>query len=114
MRVLITGSRKCSDKMSAKLVEVMNWIKEEGHSLIVGDARGIDQKALGLAHQLGIWDKVSMFRGLDYKSFLARDRVMVLKCDVCVAIWNGESRGTLYTFNFARSQGKKVILRTFI
>jgi predicted Rossmann fold nucleotide-binding protein DprA/Smf involved in DNA uptake len=114
MRILITGSRDCSEEMTSKLREVMSWVKEEGHSLVVGDAKGIDQKALGLAHNLGIWDKVTMFRGLDYKTFLARDRVMVLNCDVCIAIWNGESRGTLYTFNFARGQGKQVIVRTFI
>jgi hypothetical protein len=42
-----------------------------------------------------------------------RDRLMAQRCDLCVAVWNGRSRGTNATFESARRLGKRVVVRTF-
>src|SRR5919108_1547944 len=40
-----------------------------------------------------------------------RDRLMAQRCDPCVAVWNGRSRGTKATFEYARRLGKRVVVR---
>jgi hypothetical protein len=42
-----------------------------------------------------------------------RDRLMAQRCDPCVAVWNGRSRGTKATFEYARRLGKRVLVRAF-
>jgi hypothetical protein len=31
-------------------------------------------------------------------------------CDILVAVWDGESKGTKHTITYARKQGKRVIV----
>ena len=42
--------------------------------------------------------------------FLSRNRYMVSLSDSVIAVWDGVSRGTKYTFNYAQKQGKEVIV----
>ena len=47
------------------------------------------------------------------EDYTVRDRLMAQACDLCVAVWNGRSRGTRSTFEHARRLGKRVVVRTF-
>ena len=126
-RVLITGSRRCSSAMADKVKEVVKWIVDNGHCLIVGDAVGVDSVAINEMHRLGQSGNMEVCsacsRALTFpgvytgtvlkKGNLFRNRFMVDKCYLCVAIWDGRSKGTRYTFEYARAQGKRVIVRKF-
>ncbi len=41
---------------------------------------------------------------------LERNKEIVEICDMVVAIWDGKSRGTRYTIEYARKCDKKVVL----
>ena len=128
MQVLITGSREASSAMRVKAEEVVRWALDQGHSIIVGDAPGVDRfvriacstakvpvvvyGAYGTIRdpELGKhWEVREKIHG----TYPNRDLVMASKCDMCVGIWNGTSRGTKITFEAARRLGKRVIVRTF-
>lgn len=128
MKVLITGSCQASPAMLAKAEEVVTWCAEHGHQVIVGDAPGIDHQVRRLGKKLAVPTKVYGAYGnmrepeIDWdtaehhtisQGYLARDRLMAQQCDICVAIWNGLSPGTRYTFQYANKLGKRVILRKF-
>lgn len=110
MRVLICGSRKASPEMVFKVKEVVEWAARKGCSLILGGAIGVDSIAEEYAVNLNV--PFEVFRGSPGR-YLARDRRMVSLADLVVAIWDGESRGTKYTFEYAHKQGVCVVLRVF-
>ncbi len=125
--VLITGSRSCSQSMSIKVKEVVRWLADQGHSLIVGDAPGVDQVAINEMRRLGqsqcveicsAYSRPIPFPGRHVatvleKGNLFRNRYMVSKCDIVIAVWDGQSRGTKYTFNYAQDRGIRVIVREY-
>lgn len=126
--VLITGSRVCSPEMAIKVKEVVKWLVDQGHGLIVGDAPGVDQVAIYEMLHLGRSSCVEICSGharlitfpgdhtssIFKKGNLFRNRYMVNKCDMVVAIWNGKSIGTHYTIKYAQKKGRHVVLRKFV
>jgi len=125
MKVLITGSREASPDMLAKVREVVAWCTRDGYEILVGDAPGIDAKVREEAFIQGVPFTVcgayGRYRpglfgqrgGCDWPDYLARDRHMAQRCDLCIAIWNGRSRGTRATAAYATSLRKQVIWRVF-
>lgn len=119
-RVLITGSRNASAAMLDRARQIVAQIAANGERVIVGDADGIDAAVIAECDRLGV--PVEVFgaygqvrhhstRGHEWAikdSFLARDRTMAQHCDRCEAVWDGQSRGTRYTFEHARKYGKPV------
>lgn len=119
-RILVTGSRDATPAMLAAARKVVQQIAEEDGMLIVGDAPGIDAEAIREADRLGI--KVDVFgaysrvrnstakgRNFHYDcTYPERDRHMAELCDVCVAVWDGQSRGTKLTYEYTRQLGKPV------
>ncbi len=121
MVILITGSRDASPR----LLEIARRFVTEhpDNAYIVGEAPGIDATVItacdsikaaitvcwaykNLRHQSDQGDN----RALDM-DYLARDRYMVdLIPDMCIAFWNGTSRGTMYTAKYAKSKGIKTIV----
>jgi hypothetical protein len=112
--------------MLAKVEEVVQWVKRQGHTLVVGDAPGVDAHARLCAEVLevpttvyGAYGKLrGRQRGNEQvvvvpEEYTVRDRLMAQRCDLCVAVWNGRSRGTRSTFEHARRLGKRVVVRTF-
>jgi len=110
MRVLVCGSRYPSQAMKDKVLEVVEWVARKGYSLILGGAIGIDSLAEASASKLSV--PMEIIRGFP-GGYLSRDRVMVSKADLVIAIWDGQSRGTKYTYEYARKVGKHVVLREF-
>ncbi len=126
MRVLITGSRQATPAMLAKVEEVVLWVKQQGYALLVGDAPGVDARVRVCAEALSVpttvYGAYGRLRGRDRRhehvvvvlqEYVVRDRLMAQHCDLCVAVWNGRSRGTNATFESARRLGKRVVVRTF-
>jgi hypothetical protein len=123
MKVLMTGSRQA---MLAKVEDVVLWVKRQGYALMVGDAPGVDAHARVCADALGVPTTVfrayGRLRGrrraheaviLIPEDDRVRDRLMAPRCDLCVAVWNGRSRGTKDTLEYAQRLGKLVLVRAF-
>lgn len=115
MKLLITGSRKCTESDYVKFESFLNDLIIEKDleitEMIHGGAKGVDQFADRWAKARHI--PVSVYRP-NYDMYgnrapLVRNDVMVELCDVCVAIFKGsKTGGTLYTAK-AASARKKLI-----
>lgn len=120
--VLITGSRNADRMMLAAVRQIVTQIARDGDRLLVGDAHGVDAFAIQVADELGVEVVVhGAYERLRHSTtngsncaldcnYLERDRVMAEACDVCVAVWDGQSRGTRLTAEYARKLGKPVTI----
>lgn len=126
-RLLITGSRKATDDMAFYAHRAVGRAIANGWQILVGDAFGVD-KAVAVAcfhfgaefdcfgitekPRFGSWFSDGIVRNglMTYHrvkgDYLARDRHMANLCNRVLAIWNGTSRGTKYTYDFVRNLGK--------
>ena len=105
--VLICGSR------SIKNLNISRYVRPESCAAIVhGGAVGTDSIA-------DSWAKANNLETIIYKpnykvygkrAPLVRDEEMVNFCDVVIAFYDGKSRGTKYTFDYAKKIGRKVII----
>ncbi len=111
-RVAVIGSRNFSD---FKLLKVYLGRFFYPFVLISGAAKGADSLAERYADVVGLekkifpanWDKHGKRAG-----FL-RNKKIVKNCDVVVAFWDGESKGTKNTIDLAKEAGKKVYIVMF-
>ena len=125
MKLLVTGSRNASPAMIAYAKSVVAKAKALGWSVIVGDAEGIDAAVISECDRLAVPVSVHgaysrlrrrTFTGKNYihaGNYIERDRLMAEKCDVCYAVWDGTSRGTKATYDFAVALGKDAHIQAF-
>ncbi|MBK9767448.1 MAG: DUF2493 domain-containing protein [Chloracidobacterium sp.] len=108
MKMMISGSRTIdSYELLDTAVTESGW---EPTEILSGGASGVDTLAEQYAEQHGL--PVTVFRpnwalhkrGAGHR----RNEEMVIACDVLVALWDGNSRGTAQAVEFARRQGKDV------
>lgn len=102
--VLVAGSR------SITAFDLSPYITPDCGQIISGGAKGIDTVAELYAFTHGIESKV--FKP-DYARFgkaapLKRNEEMVELADMVLAIWDGKSRGTKHTIDYATKNGKVV------
>lgn len=119
MRYLITGSREISQALLDKVEPIVAILAKANQTVIVGDAPGVDQAVITACDKLGCKVEVHGAYGklrhrtktgenvIHDKSYHDRDMVMASMCDVTIAIWNGQSRGTMQTLDAARKSGKQ-------
>lgn len=111
MKIAIIGSRETGNINFEQKLERMFLIS--GHDTIIsGGARGIDTLAAQFARKHGI--KLLEFRP-DYTTYgrsatFVRNRLIVDVADVVVAFWNGTSRGTKYTIEYAKKKYVPVVI----
>lgn len=111
MKIAIIGSRECGNINFEQ--ELKNRLLIfENDTIISGGARGIDTIAAQYARKRGM--KLLEFRP-DYATFgrgatFVRNRLIVDMADVVVAFWNGSSRGTKYTIDYAKKKYVPVII----
>jgi hypothetical protein len=105
--ILITGSRN---------INQINWIFEKLDSeidksqdiIIHGGAKGVDTIADSWCKKNNI--KSIVIRPLSESKreyYLYRNTEMIGMCDKVIAFWDGQSRGTKFTFEYARKRGKE-------
>ena len=124
-RLLMTGSREADSRMFDYARRAVGRARELGWSIVVGEAEGIDAVVIDACDALGVPVEVhgayqhlrrqsATGRNLAHPgSYPQRDRLMVERADRCLAIWNGRSRGTRLTFEYARARGVPTDVRTF-
>lgn len=108
MKIAVVGSRKFNDydllkeKLSAYQIDV----------IISGGAVGADLLAerYALENQIETlifpadWDIHGRSAGL------IRNKLIVESCDYLIAFWNGKSRGTKFSIDYAEALGKKAVI----
>lgn len=110
MKIAIVGSRTFNNYEFMK--EKMDELVTFGDSIISGGAVGADMLAQDYARYRGMsitiyypnWDVEG--RGAGFK----RNAQIATNCDMLVAFWVNESKGTKHTIDTARRYGKKVII----
>jgi len=102
MKVAIIGSRNLQVKMEEYLPKNISLI-------ISGGARGIDTLAEEYADRNGIPKLIFL---PDYKRYgkrapLIRNKLIVDNADIIIAFWDGQSRGTKFTTDYAKKAKQK-------
>ena len=106
MKVAFIGSR------SIKEADIGAFLPKETTLLLSGGAVGVDTLAEQYAKSHGI--ETCILRP-NYQAYgkaapLLRNRELVLRADCIIALWDGVSRGTIYTVKYAKAQNKPVRL----
>ncbi len=108
MRVGIVGSRHFADPV--RVTDYVNSLPPRA-SIITGSASGVDAAATKAARTKGIPVQVmpaSFDEMSDATKSAARNQRLVDACDVLVAFWDGNSKGTRATVERALDSGKEV------
>lgn len=111
MKVAVVGSRTFNDYNKLKTT-----LDSIGISIIIsGGAVGADSLAERYASDMNI--PTIIFKP-DWKTHgrsagIIRNKDIVDSCDILVAFWDGESRGTLNSIERANASGKRVIVVNF-
>ena len=108
MKLLITGSRGICR------MDLTPYVPAEVDCIIIGGAKGVDALAERFAEEHGIETVILRPQYARYgrAAPLKRDEEMVLMADRVLAIWDGQSRGTKYTIDYAKKQGKDLLVLT--
>lgn len=124
MIILITGSRAATRKMRDFAERCVRKAKTDGHTVITGDAYGVDEATATECQKLGVPlivyaktpNPIHGTKGVayrwDFNSYTERDRAMVDVADQVVCIWDGKSPGTKLVYEYAEKIGKIVSIHT--
>jgi len=88
------------------------YVSGEVDEIVSGGAKGIDKAAEKFAKENNL--KITVFLA-DYKRYLKgapfkRNKQIAEYADECLAVWDGKSRGTLYTVELFKKFNKKVVV----
>ncbi len=108
MKLLIVGSRGIQE------YDIEKYVPKGSTMIITGGASGIDTLAEKYADKKRLSNLIlrPQYDLYGRGAPLKRNEKMVELCDMALIIWDGCSKGTEYTINYANKIGKKVILIT--
>jgi len=103
MKFAIIGSRNLN-------INLKKYLPKNISLIISGGARGIDTLAEEYAEKMGISKLIFLPNYIKHgkKAPLVRNKLIVDSADIVIAFWDGISRGTKFTIDYAKSQNKKV------
>ncbi len=109
MNLLIVGSR------SIKEFDLSPYIPEGVDSIISGGSGGIDSLAEQYAdlHHLSKHIIRPRYERYGRAAPLKRNEIMVDMADAVLVVWDGRSKGTGYTLNYAQKKNKPITLVKF-
>ena len=109
MKLLIVGSR------SIQKFDISPYVPADVDTIISGGADGIDQLAEQYAdlHRFTKYIIRPRYDLFGRAAPLKRNQQMVDMADAVLVIWDGHSKGTQYTLNYAKKQNKAVTLVLF-
>ena len=103
MILLVVGSR------SIKTFNLEEHVPQEATVIVTGGAAGIDMLAERYADDKRLSKLILRPEYSVYgkRAPLKRNEKMVDICDMALIVWDGISKGTKYTIDYARKKGKK-------
>lgn len=116
MKIAVVGSREGFTEEQVERGMFHNFAYQE-NILVTGGARGVDTYAMNIARENNIqmiifypeWDKYGKGAGF------IRNKLIVDNADKVIAFWDGQSKGTKHSIDYAKSKGKEVeIINTLI
>lgn len=104
MKLLIAGSRSITD------IDLSKYIPPDTCLIISGGAKGIDMLAEQYADKHKISKLLLRPRYNLYKrgAPLRRNEEMVRICDCALIFWDGKSKGTKHTIDYAKKLNKEI------
>ena len=101
MKLMIAGSR------SIQTFDLSSYIAKDVDCIISGGAEGVDQLAEQYAdeHRLSKIILRPQYRLYKRNAPLIRNRQMVDLADAALIVWDGVSKGTRYTMEYAQTKG---------
>ena len=110
MKILVTGSRMISLSDIEYIKSVLDEIINRNTDIIVhGGAYGVDTLVnLWCCNNDVTQEVIRSINPEKPQYFLHRNAEMVGMCDRCIAFWDKSSRGTKFTYDYAKSRGKPV------
>jgi len=105
MKVAIIGSRNLN-------IKIKEYLPADISVIISGGARGIDTLAEIYADKNGVQKMIFLPNYAKYGKTapLVRNKLIVDNADLVIAFWDGNSRGTKFTIDYAKKQGKKAVV----
>lgn len=113
MKIAIIGSRELGNvNFFATMEKLVSTMNDKPDEVISGGAAGYDTMAAIWAKEKGL--KLTEYKP-DYKkngraATFIRNRRIVDDSDAVIAFWNGISRGTKYTIDYAEKKNKQIII----
>lgn len=106
MKLLIAGSRSIAD------FDLSPYVPAGTHAVISGGAGGIDSLAERYAdvHRLSKFIVRPRYDLYGRAAPLRRNEQMVDMADAVLVIWDGKSKGTRYTLEYAKKADKPLVL----
>lgn len=104
MNFLIVGSRSIKD------FDISEYVPPEADLIISGGANGVDSIAEKYAddHRLSKLILRPRYDLYGKAAPLKRNEIMVDLADAILIVWDGKSRGTMYTVKYARRKNKNL------
>lgn len=102
MKLAIIGSRTCPP------IDIAAHLKYIPDTIVSGGAIGADTyaKEFAIKHNLKLIEFLPDYEKYGRKAPLVRNKLIVENCDCLIAFWDGKSRGTKYTLDYATKLGK--------
>lgn len=102
MKLAIIGSRNCPP------IDIERYLDSEPDTIVSGGAKGADTYAreFALTHNLNLIEFHPDYRKYGRGAPLVRNKLIVEACDSLLAFWDGVSKGTKHTIDYAESLGK--------
>lgn len=115
MHLAIIGSRQFEDYEFLKHSICTLGEFKEIDTIVSGGAKGADLLAEVFAKEYGLILTVFKpdYQRYQRKATFIRNRQIVDNADVVVAFWDNQSKGTKYTLDYAKKQGKLVYVFDF-
>lgn len=113
MKIAIVGSREPGNINFAQELEKRINI-QSGDTIVSGGAKGIDSLAAeyATAHGLALVEIRPDYAKNGRGATFIRNREIVENADMVVAFWNGTSKGTKYTIDYANKKGVTTLIIT--
>lgn len=101
MRLAIIGSRNCPP------IDIAPYLPFVPDKIVSGGAKGADTyaKEYALKNGIPIIEFLPDYKKYGRKAPLIRNMQIVDNCDFLLAFWNGTSRGTKFTVDYAEKRG---------
>ena len=104
MKLAIIGSRTCPP------IDIEQYLKYIPDTIVSGGAKGADTYAREFAqkHNLKLIEFLPEYDKYGRAAPLVRNKLIVEECDCLIAFWDGKSRGTKYTLDYAKEKNKPI------